>query len=515
MQKKIRVRFSPSPTGYFHIGSVRTALINYLYAKKYKGDFVLRIEDTDKERSKKEYEDDIIRSLDWLNLSWDEGLTEEGEKGNYAPYRQSERGDFYKKYIFRLLEEKKAYYCFCDKEKLKKSRERQREEGLPPRYDGNCFSLSDKERSDLLEKNADHVIRLHITEKESIEFDDMVRGRVKFMSEEIGGDFVIAKKDLSALYNFACVVDDYEMKITHILRGEDHLSNTPKQILMQRALGFDSPRYAHLSLILGPDKNKLSKRHAAVSTYQYREMGYLPEALLNFIVLLGWNPGDDREIYSLSEMIESFTVERCRKSGAIFDVNKLNFINSQYLKKKSEKEFVELCLPYLISSGLVEPSFKEDQYPPAYGGVQAKITYFLPQREISIDLTWIEMVVSLYKEKIKILSEISSEVDFFFKKELNYEKELLIWKKMTESEVVKSLDKSIEIMQSIRKWEKNYIEKALMEEAEKAGDRGSVLWPFRAALTGKKASAGPIDVALVLGPEETIKRLKNAKNKLI
>ncbi len=512
---KVRVRFAPSPTGYFHIGSVRTALFNYLYARKEKGIFVLRIEDTDTERSRSEYESDIIRSLKWLGLHWDEGVTEEGEEGDFSPYRQSERADIYKRYVHKLLEEGKAYYCFCDKEKLEESRTRQKEKGLPPRYNGDCSALSKEEREKLLKKKDDYVIRMRIPKEEEIEFEDMIRGKIKFETKEIGGDFVIARKDFSPLYNLACVVDDHEMQISHIIRGEDHLSNTPKQILIQEALGIEVPRYAHLPLILGPDKSKLSKRHAAVSAYEYREMGYLPEALLNFIVLLGWNPGDDREIYSLREMIEAFKLERCQKSGAIFNIDKLNFINGQYLKNKTDEEFADLCIPYLINSGLIEARFKEDQYPPAYGGMQAKTTYFIPERKEDISSQRIKEIVALYKEKVKILSEVSKEVDFFFKKELNYDKDLLFWKKMTTEEVIGSLDRSIEIISNLKKWEKPNIEKGLMKEAEKEGDRGRVLWPFRAAITGKKASAGPIDVAVVLGSKETLKRLKMAKNKLL
>lgn len=512
-EKNIRVRFAPSPTGYFHIGSARASFFNFLYAKRNNGTFVLRIEDTDKERSKKEYENDIMRSLKWLGINWDEGVVEEGEikkeKGEYGPYRQSEREGSYEKYILQLIEEKKAYYCFCDKEILEKTKEKQRENKETLHYNGKCFSLSEEEVKKMLEEKKRFTIRLHLPENETIEFIDSIRGKVTFNSKDIGGDFVIAKDDFSPLYNFACVIDDYEMKITDVIRGEDHISNTPKQILIQRALGIPSPRYAHLPLILGTDKSKLSKRHGAVSLYEYKNEGYLPEALINFIAFLGWNPGDEKEIYSLNELVEKFSLERCQKSGAVFDIKKLDYLNGLYIRKMDINVLAKMCLPYLIDANLLSVDGEKT------GDLSLKPIYKINGKEKElVTLEHLALVVSLYQERLKKLSEIIELVDYFFLENINYEKELLFWKDAKEKETEASLKKTIEVLSKIEKWEKGEIENALMELANKEENRGLVLWPVRVALSGKKASAGPFDIAWVLGLETTIKRLKMAKNKL-
>ena len=495
--KEVRVRFAPSPTGFFHIGSARTALFNYLFAKKNKGKVILRIEDTDKERSKKEYEDDIMRSIEWLGLSWDEG-----------PYRQSERSQIYKKYLLRLLEEKKAYYCFCNKERLEEMRAGQRERKEPPRYDGKCYSLKEGDVKDKLKEKESFTIRLKIPEDEVLEFDDKVRGKVKFFAKDIGGDFVIAKEDFSCLYNFVCAIDDYEMKISHIIRGEDHISNTPKQILVQKALGFPIPEFAHISLILGSDKSKLSKRHGAASVYEYKEKGYLPDALVNFIALLGWHPGGEEEMFTLSEIIDKFSLQDCQKSGAVFDLKKLDYINGHYIRRMDVEKLTSMCMPYLINAGYIRASFKETQYPPAYGGMAPEASYHAQEGKISFSR--ITQIVSLYQERLKFLSEVEDLLDYFFKNDINYEKELLFWKGNTEEKTLYELERCFDILSSVKNWEKSTIEKELLEEANKEKDRGRILWPLRVALTGKKASAGPFDVAWVLGREKTLKRLKTA-----
>ncbi|MBC7074377.1 glutamate--tRNA ligase, partial [Candidatus Parcubacteria bacterium] len=324
---KIRVRFAPSPTGYLHIGGVRTALFNFLFAKKNQGVFILRIEDTDKERSKKEYEENIMESLRWLGIEWDEGPD---KGGPFGPYRQSERGEFYKKYLQKLLNEGKAYYCFCTKEELEAERQYLLSLGQAPRYSGKCRNLPKEVVEKNLKEKKESVIRLKV-EPQKVVFFDLIRGKIE-VEAELLGDFVIAKSLTEPLYNFACVVDDYEMKITHVIRGEEHISNTPKQILIQKALGFPQPQYAHLPLILAPDRSKLSKRHGAVSVWEYKKMGYLPEALLNFLAFLGWNPGTNREIYSLSALIKDFSLERIQKSGAVFNQKKLDFLNGFYIR---------------------------------------------------------------------------------------------------------------------------------------------------------------------------------------
>ncbi len=500
-EKKIKVRFAPSPTGNLHVGATRVALFNYFFAKKMKGSIVLRIEDTDKERSKKEYEDDIMRSLNWLGITFDEG-----------PFYQNERVDIYKKYVLKLLEEKKAYHCFCTKEELEESRESQRLKKEAPHYGGKCFSLSDEDVKKLIKEGRDFVVRIKVPENETLLFKDMIKGEVKFNTQDIGGDFVIARSDFSGLYNFVCVVDDYEMEISHVIRGEDHISNTPKQILISRALNFPLPEFAHISILLGTDKAKLSKRHGATSINDYKKEGYLKDALINFMAFLGWHPGGEREIYSAEEIINIFSLEDCQKSGAVFDVKKLDYINGQYIRKLSDKDFATFSIPYLLEGGLIDAKFTEDQYPPAYGGFLPQAKYYSNNKEI--DFGKIAEITSLYKERVRVLSEITEMVDYFFVEELDYDKDLLLWKESTKEETESEIDTAIETISSIKGWRKEDVEKALLEEANKKSNRGLFLWPLRVALTGKKASAGPFDIVWILGPENSIKRLKMAKNHL-
>ncbi len=515
-KEEIRVRFAPSPTGFLHIGSARIALFNFLFSRKKKGSFILRIEDTDKERSKTKYEEDIMRSLKWLSLSWDEGvIDEEGrEKGNFGPYRQSKRGEIYKKYINHLLEKNLAYHCFCSKEDLEKQKEEQRKRKEPPQYKGRCFRLSERKKEKMIKEGKDFVIRLRLPENEVVEFEDAIRGKVSFNTKDIGGDFVIAKKDFSPLYNFACAIDDMQMRITHIIRGEDHISNTPKQILIKNALGAPACTYAHLPLTLGEDKSKLSKRHGAASLCEYKEKGYLPEALLNFITLLGWHPGGEKEIFSLEEIVNKFSLKDCQKSGAVFDIKKLDFINGQYIRKKDTDEIVRMCIPHLVKEGFLRPSFDEERYPPAYGGQIPKIGYYALKREKEMSYGEIYKIVSLYKERMKNLSQIGELADYFFKEDISYEEELLFWKEGKKKETIKNLEKVLEIFSNIKKWEKEEIEKEILEEANKEKDRGKMLWPLRVALSGKRASAGPFDIAATLGSETVKKRLKRAINVL-
>ncbi len=501
MNKEIRVRFAPSPTGNLHIGATRVALFNYFYVQKNNGKLILRIEDTDRERSTKDYEDNIMRSLEWLGILWDEG-----------PYRQSERENLYKKYVQKLLEEEKAYFCFCTKEDLEKMRENQRSKKEPPRYEGGCDMLKKEEREEKIKSGKQFTVRLKIPKNENLEFTDLIKGKVKFNTKDIGGDFVIAKSDFSVLYNFACVVDDYEMEITHVIRGEDHISNTPKQILIQKALGINSPEFAHISILLGTDKSKLSKRHGATSIDDYKKEGYLKEALINFMALLGWHPGGDQELYKIEEIIEKFSFEDCQKSGAIFDIQKLDYINGQYIKKMTIEELTSYCIPYLLEERFITSDFTEEQYPPAYGGKLPKISYYYKEKEISFEK--ISQIISLYKERIKKISEITDLVDYFFKDDLEYDSQILLWKDASKEETIKQLEKGIELISSIDKWELSIIEKTLINEAEKNTNRGFFLWPIRAALSGKKASAGPFEIIWVLGPEMCIKRLKMAINEL-
>ncbi|MCL2817713.1 MAG: glutamate--tRNA ligase [Clostridiales bacterium] len=327
--KKVRVRFAPSPTGPLHIGGARSALFNYLFARKEGGDFILRMEDTDRERSSAASEEDIKRSLLWLGIEWNEGVD---VGGPCAPYRQTERLRTYDEAARRLIEAGHAYYCYCSPEELESAREALQAQGQTPRYNGACLSLDDEGRRAKEAEGRRPVIRFRVPDEAEAAFDDLVRGKVVFSGAEIGGDFVIVKSDGIPTYNFAVVVDDHLMEISHVIRAEEHLSNTPKQLLLYDALGWERPLFAHVSLILGEDKSKMSKRHGSVSVIAYREEGYLPQAIVNFLALLGWSPEEEREIFSLQELERQFSLDRVCKSPAVFDVKKLRWLNSQYLR---------------------------------------------------------------------------------------------------------------------------------------------------------------------------------------
>ncbi|HBA52285.1 TPA: glutamate--tRNA ligase, partial [Candidatus Azambacteria bacterium] len=338
---EVRVRIAPSPTGPLHIGTARTALFNFLFAKKHRGTFILRIEDTDLERSDPKYEKDIVEHLKWLGIAWDEGVEVGGE---YAPYRQSERIYTYSKYVQKLLGEGKAFYCFHSKEELGRERQDQLKAKQTPIHLCEHRGLPERKIKDFMAKG-NYVIRF-VAPKKKVIFQDLIHGEVEF-DTSLFGDFSIAKEIGVPLYNFAAAVDDFEMKISHVIRGEDHISNTPKQILIQEALDFPRPKYAHLPLILNPDRSKLSKRYLETSMGDYRAAGYLPEALVNFMVFLGWSPGTDREIFSLDELVEEFGLEKVQKSGAVFNVEKLDWFNGHYVRQKNLDELAKLCLPYL------------------------------------------------------------------------------------------------------------------------------------------------------------------------
>jgi len=463
--KEIRVRFAPSPTGKLHLGNARAALFNFFFARHIGGKFILRIEDTDLERSAPEFEEDIIKSLTWLGLEWDEF------------YRQSARIETYAKYLEKLLNDGKAYRCFCAEEELAKERQGQIDGGLPQIYSGKCRNLSEEEIKKNLAGGKKSIIRFK-SPSQKVRFVDLIRGEVEFDSSLIG-DFSIAKDLVTPLYNFAVVIDDFEMKISHVIRGEDHISNTPKQILLQEALNFSQPKYAHLPIMLGPDRAKLSKRHGDTSVSDYIQQGYLPEALINFMAFLGWNPGGEKEIYSMGELIKDFSLGKVQKGGAIFNIQRLDYLNGVYIRQKSLDELVKLCQPYLSET----------------------------------DKEQLKKAIFLYQERLKKLSEITELTEFFFKDNIEYDKGLLIWKDMTDGEAKEVLDRLDKILRDVKdkEWSKTNLEKILMPEAEKGKDRGRLLWPLRAALTGKKASAGPFEVAEILGKEKTLVRIKQAR----
>jgi len=479
--KSIRVRIAPSPTGALHIGTARSALFNYLFAKKNKGKFILRIEDTDLERSDLKWTQDIIDGLKWLGIEWDEGPD---IGGKFGPYKQTQRLNIYEKYLKQLLDENKAYYCFCTEEELENKRQEQMSRGLAPKYDGKCVHLS----KEILEKNLSDkkpsVIRFRV-ENKKVKFYDLIRKEVEFDSALIG-DMVIAKDIKTPLYNFAVVIDDFEMKISHVIRGEDHIANTPKQILMQQALGFDIPQYAHLPLILAPDRSKMSKRYGSVAISEYIEQGYLPEAIINFMALLGWNPGTEKEFFSLSQLAKEFSIEKVQKAGAIFNITRLDFLNGYYIREKSIEKLTELCVPYLKKAGLLVVG-QASEYK-------------------------LEKIVEVSRSRMKKLSEICELSDFFFQDKLIFDKDLLKWKAMGDSEIKNSLETSEKILSGAKDWEMKSLEKVLVESAVKynSTDKGALLWPLRVALSGKKSSPSPFEIAEILGKEKTLKRIQHA-----
>jgi len=481
-----RVRLAPSPTGWFHVGTARTALFNYLFARKNGGKFILRIEDTDKTRSKKIYEDNIIEGLKWLDLDWDEGP---GKEGDFGPYRQSQRLDIYEKYLQQLLDEGKAYYCFCTREELEAQKQEMVSRGLPPKYSGKCRNLTETTVKQYLKEKKPTIIRIKMPNT-TLKFDDVIRGEVEF-NLDLLGDIVIAKSLREPLYNFAAVIDDYLMQITHIIRGEDHIPNTPKQIVVQEALALPRPIYAHLPLILGSDRAKLSKRHGAIALTDYQKLGYLPETINNFLALLGWHPYDEEELMSLEELINRFELERVQKGGAIFNLQKLNWFNAQYLKKLPSDKVFAYFSDYLSN------------YAPKKDFLRSGTEYF--KKILEVELL-----------RINKFSDLFETSEFFFKKTIEYPKELLSWKGESESEIKQALIDSCSILETINDEDFNrinlqskfyaFIESNLSYQ----GNRGKLLWPLRVALSGQKDSPGPFEIAEILGKKETLQRIKMA-----
>lgn len=473
--KPIRVRLAPSPTGLFHVGTARTALFNYLFAKKHGGVFIVRIEDTDVARSEKKFEEDILAGLTWLGLTWDEGPKKDG---GYGPYNQSERTDLYRKHIEILFERDMAYHCFCTKEELEAQKNYMMASGLPPKYTGTCAGLTKEEIEQKKKEGMPSVIRFR-TPGKKLAFVDAIKGKIEVDTELIG-DFTIAKNADEPLYNFAAVVDDELMQISHVIRGEDHISNTPKQILIQEAFGFQSPTYGHLPLLLGTDKSKLSKRHGAKSILEYREEGYLPEALVNFLALLGWNPGTERELYSLAELEQHFDLAHAQKSNAVFNMQKLDWFNAHYIREKSNDELYALCLPYLGQAGADAP--------------RERVT----------------KIIAIEKERMKKLSDIAELAGFFFTVPA-YTKEMLVWKKSDAVRAKESLSASAEELAKLsdNAFTADHVKEALGIVTARFGN-GETYWPLRVALSGQEASPGPVEIADVLGKEESLRRVHAA-----
>lgn len=504
--KNVRTRFAPSPTGYVHIGSVRTALYNYLFAKHHGGNFFLRIEDTDRTRLVEDAIEYLLKTFAILGLNPDEGviLGEEGksaQKGEFGPYIQSERLDLYQKYIQELIDKDYAYYCFCSQERLQQVRAERQAAKLPPMYDGSCRNLPKDEVARRLAANEPHVVRMRIPAERFTEFDDCIYGHIRIKNELLD-DQVIMKSDGFPTYHLAHVVDDHLMQTSHVIRGEEWLPSTPKHILLFQYFNWEVPSYAHLPLILNPDKSKLSKRQGDVSTGSYLDKGYLPEALLNFLLLLGWNPKTEEELFSLEEMIARFDLSGVNKYGAVFNTEKLDWINGMYIRKMPIGKLTGLCLPYLEKDGLVE-----------------KLSDNLYQNKLAsetLDLSQLERIVSLEQERMKRLDEIGESVRFMLEDVLPYDKGLLSWKKMTAEQAQKNLQLISGALESLPEedftWEK--LQEILNALKEKTGlGTGELLWPMRVSLSGRKNSPGPFEIAEVLGKEKTLQRIGEAMNK--
>ncbi len=466
----IRVRIAPSPTGYFHIGTAHTALFNYLFAKKLGGEFILRIEDTDLERSDKEFEQNIFNGMNWLGLIEDEGSI---IGGPYGPYRQSERLDIYEKYLQQLLDKGLAYHCFCTKEELETEKQNQEKLGMAPKYSGKCRSQNNP--------SGVGVIRFKIPE-EKVSFNDLIRGEIVFDGTLIG-DIAIAKDLRTPLYNFAVVVDDEEMHISHVIRGEDHIGNTPKQIFIQKALNFKQPEYAHLPLMLDEKRAKLSKRFGAISVDDYRQAGFLPEALVNFLALLGWHPEDDREIMSLETIINEFSLGRVQKAGAIFNMEKLRWMNGQYIKNMDSAELLNRLFSFDSSLASI-------------------LEIFTPEQK--------NKLIILIKDRMRTLADFK-EASSLFLEIGDYAPELLIWKKSNKESAKNNLillrEKFNNLDDSL--FMQVELEKILQPLSEQFG-RGDIFWPLRVALSGLEASPGPIEIMEILGKGGTLKRIDSA-----
>ena len=480
-----RLRFPPSPTGKIHIGNIRTALFNWLWARKNEGQLVLRIEDTDRERSDREFEEIIIKELQWLGLDVDEGPSLGGE---YGPYRQSERLEIYQKYLQQLLEEDKAYHCYCSEQELEEMREEARNRGEMPRYDSRCRQLTAEEKQELKAEGREPVVRFKLPEaEEEIIVDDLIRGQVSFDSSVLD-DFIIYKSDGMPTYNFAVVIDDALMKITQVIRGEDHLSNTPKQILLYRALGFELPEFAHLPLILDENKAKLKKRSGENTVYvgEFRQQGYLPEALFNFLALLGWSSGDEEELLDRGEITDRFELADVNKSAAVFDIEKLNWMNGKYIRQAELERIVELSIPYLQETGYLEGSPEGEQY------------------------QWLQKVIEVARTGVDYLAQIPEEAELFFS-ELEYEDRSQAREEFQQEEVetvfAALLDKLV-ALEEFSPEEINNIFGELREELP-VGAR-MIYHPVRLALTGQNSGPELGNVIYIYGLEEVKNRLDRA-----
>ena len=481
----VRVRFAPSPTGYLHIGGARTALYDWLLAKKTGGRFILRIEDTDRNRFVPDAVQDIKDSLTWMGLTWDEGPDAGGE---YGPYYQSERLALYQKYAEELVKAGKAYYCFCTSERLEEMRKKQEEASAPSGYDRHCRDLP----ADLIQKNRvaglKYVIRFKVPRTGKTKVYDELRGEMVFDHETLD-DFVILKSDGFPTYHLASVIDDHLMEISHVIRGDEWIISMPRHFLLYQALGWEPPAFVHLPIFLSPDgKGKLSKRHGATGVREFKEKGYLPEALVNFLLLLGWHPTTDEEVFTLEEAATAFSVERISTSPVSFSLDKLDWYNGLYIRQLSHEELAKRCLPYLQQDGL------------------------LPDPCPSAQFTYLVSLMPLVQERIKYLTEISEAVGYFLRDEIEPpSKELLLGKKGTVEETRVILTEVAKVLASLAEFTEEGLEQTLRALAEKLQMKpGQIFMPVRVAVTGQTATPGLFQLLAALGKQKVIGRLKQA-----
>ena len=479
--QEVRVRFAPSPTGYLHIGGARTALFNWLFARKMGGKLILRIEDTDTERLKEDSVSQILTSLKWLGLNWDEG-PEVG--GNVGPYYQSERRGLYAKYAQQLLDEGKAYYCFCTPADLEAEREKQRAAKQPFRYGRTCRDIDPAEAKRRAAAGEPYSVRIKIPVDGSITVHDLIHGDVTFNMDQFD-DFVIVKSNGMPTYNFAVVVDDHLMGMTHVLRAEEHLSNTPKQLLIYEALGWEPPKFGHMPMILAPDRSKLSKRHGATSVEEFRDQGYLPQAIINYLTLLGWGPGDEREIFSLEETIKLFELEQMSKKAAVYDTKKLTWMNGQYLSELPLEKILPEAEKFFIKDG------------------------FVTEEWLANNREYFNRLVDTVRVRVKTLQEVADASDYFFKDVTSYDEKGVA--KHFKPEAAELLEKCIAAIEADDVYDLASTEAAYNKIAADNGlALGKVIHPTRLALTGRTVSPGMFDVMVLLGKEKTLARMRKA-----
>lgn len=481
MTQEVRVRYAPSPTGHLHIGGARTALFNYLYARHNNGKFIVRIEDTDIARN---IETGVLSQLDnlkWLGIDYDESVDIGGE---YGPYRQMERLDIYKKYADEMLEQGSAYKCFCTPEKLEAEREAQKASGIAaPQYVGTCRNLTAEQVAEKEAAGMPFTLRMKVPADVTYEFEDLVRGPVSFESKDVG-DWVLVKTNGIPTYNFAVVVDDHLMKISHVFRGEEHLSNTPKQMMIFDAFGWDHPTYGHMTLIVNEDRKKLSKRDESIIQFisQYKDLGFIPEALFNFFALLGWSPEGEEEIFSKEELIRIFDVNRLSKSASMFDKQKLTWMNNQYIKQMPLEEVVALALPHLQKAGKLPAELTPEQ------------------------AEWAEKLIALYHEQLSYGAEITELTEVFFVDELTFEEdEKAVLSGEQVPEVMASFKEQLENLES---FEAADIKGAIKAVQKATGHKGKNLFmPIRIVTTGQMHGPELPDAISLLGKDKTIARV--------